>query len=273
MIVKALAENTSVSEQYENEHGLSLYIETQRHKILFDTGRGSLFLKNAEKMDVDIADVDIAVISHGHFDHSGGLRAFLENNQKAAIYIHERGFDKHYAKRSSGAIENIGIDIGLRSNGRIVLTGDYLKIDDELELFSDVRGKKFFSSTNQSLTEEDGRLVPDSFSHEQNLIVTEHGKTVLFAGCAHKGIVNILDRFREIKHGPAFMAVGGFHLYNLNTKKSEDPEIVTQIGKILHDSGTLFYTCHCTGFEAFHGLKKEMGDKIRYLSTGQTITI
>lgn len=273
MIIKALAENTSVSDQYGSEHGLSLYIETPRHKVLFDTGRGSLFLKNAEKMNVDIADVDIAVISHGHLDHGGGLRTFIEHNEKAAIYIHERGFEKHYAKRATGNIEDIGINIGLRSNGRIVFTGDYLKIDDELELFSDVRGKKFFSLANQSMMEENGRLVMDSFSHEQNLIVTENGKTVLFAGCAHKGIVNILDRFNEMKQKPTFMAVGGFHLYNLNTKKSEDPEIVKQIGKILRDSGTLFYTCHCTGFEAFNGLKKEMGDKILYLSTGQTIKI
>ena len=82
MIVKVLSENTTSSEKFESEHGLSLYIETGTHKVLFDTGSSDLFAKNAEKMGVDIASVDLAVISHGHYDHGGGLKTFLGINNR-----------------------------------------------------------------------------------------------------------------------------------------------------------------------------------------------
>jgi len=80
MIIKTLVENTAVSKEYECEHGLSLYIETNKHKILFDLGKSDLFLKNAKRLNVDITEVDLVVISHGHYDHGGGLGAFLKTN-------------------------------------------------------------------------------------------------------------------------------------------------------------------------------------------------
>jgi 7,8-dihydropterin-6-yl-methyl-4-(beta-D-ribofuranosyl)aminobenzene 5'-phosphate synthase len=85
MLVKTLVEDTTRSPLLNSEHGLSIYIETNNKKILFDTGAGNLFLKNARKMGVDIRDIDIAVISHGHYDHGGGLRTFLEENENALV--------------------------------------------------------------------------------------------------------------------------------------------------------------------------------------------
>ena len=86
MIIKALVENTSISEDFASEHGLSLYIETKNHKILFDVGASELFLQNAKKLDVNIADVDFLVISHGHYDHGGGLKTFLKENTKPRYF-------------------------------------------------------------------------------------------------------------------------------------------------------------------------------------------
>ena len=102
MIVKVLAENTTSSEALGSEHGLSLYIETETHKILFDTGASGLFAENAEKMGVDLTRVDLAVISHGHYDHGGGLKTFLGINNRAKIYLHHMAFEPHYANRPGG---------------------------------------------------------------------------------------------------------------------------------------------------------------------------
>ena len=85
MIIKTLSENTSISKDIASEHGLSLYIKTKKHKILFDVGASELFLNNAKKLDVNISDVDFLVISHGHFDHGGGLKVFLRENTNADI--------------------------------------------------------------------------------------------------------------------------------------------------------------------------------------------
>jgi len=82
MLIKALVENTTITDDLGCEHGLSLYIETAKHKILFDVGASELFFQNAKKFGVNIADVDFLVISHGHYDHGGGLKAFCGKTKK-----------------------------------------------------------------------------------------------------------------------------------------------------------------------------------------------
>ena len=274
MIIKTLAENTSVSGDYNNEHGLSLYIETKKHKILFDTGASNLFLENAKKLNVDISDVDLAIISHGHYDHGGGLKAFLNANSKAKIYINQKAFDKHYSLRPNKDKIFIGLNEALLPNDRFVFVGDNLIIDDELELFSNVKGTKLNPSGNQALLMQVGEsIILDDFAHEQNLIIKEGEITLLVAGCAHNGIVNILEHYFEKNKASLTHVIGGFHLYNHASKENEDQAIVMQIGKYLKITGSNFYTCHCTGIESYKSLKEILGDKIQYLSTGSQLTI
>lgn len=274
MIIRALVENTTSDLEYKYEHGLSLYIETEKHTLLFDTGASRLFADNAVKMGIDLGKVDLAVISHGHHDHGGGLRSFLDLNSDARIYLHEKAFDKHYGNRPNGVVEDIGLDTALLPNPRFVFTRDRLAIDDELEVFSEVQPEKLNPSGNKDLyMAEGGKTINDDFSHEQNLIITENGKAVLIAGCAHKGIVNIIDRFYMITGRMPDCVIGGFHLYNPSFKRSEDPSVTNAIGEYLISTGALCYTCHCTGVESYELLKQTMGDYIRYLSTGDKITI
>ncbi len=274
MIIKTLLENTAVSAEYQSEHGLSLYLETRLHKILFDFGKSRLFLENAAKMGVDISKVDMAILSHGHSDHGGGLKAFLQENQKAKVYIHAKAFERHYAKRPGGVVEDIGLDPSLKENERIILTGDHLVIDEELELFADVRGQELCSLSNQALLMDGAAgLVQDTFAHEQNLIVTESGKTVLLAGCAHRGIVNIVKSFIARTGRPADCVIGGFHLFNPGTKKSEEPALVHAVGQYLKETGSFYGTCHCTGPEAFAQLREVLGNQIHYCAAGDVLEI
>ena len=97
MILKVLTENTAVSDEFLYEHGLSFYIETEKHRILFDMGQSDAFIKNAETMGVDLSLVDIAVLSHGHYDHGGGLDAFLDENSCGKVYINKNAFKDYYA--------------------------------------------------------------------------------------------------------------------------------------------------------------------------------
>lgn len=274
MIIKTLIENTSVSDKYKNEHGLSLYIETKKHKILFDTGASDLFLENAKKMNVDIADVDIAIISHGHYDHAGGIKAFFKANSKARVYINQGAFNKHYSLRQNEDIAYIGLDETLLPNDRFIFAQDNLIIDDELELFSNVKGTRLSPTGNQALLMQDRDLIVlDDFAHEQNLIIKEDDKTLLVAGCAHKGIVNILEHYIGIMNGILGHVIGGFHLYNHASKTNENPQIVMQIGEYLKSIGLNFYTCHCTGIESYNQLKEILGEKIQYLATGSQLII
>jgi 7,8-dihydropterin-6-yl-methyl-4-(beta-D-ribofuranosyl)aminobenzene 5'-phosphate synthase len=274
MLVKALVENTSVSDDLKYEHGLSLFVETNAHTLLFDTGATGLFAENAVKMGVDLASVDTVVISHGHHDHGGGLETLLSINSKAKIYVRDNAFEPHYANKPDGTKANIGLNEALRSGNRFVFTGDKLVIDEELTLFSNVRGSQFNPSGNIDLLKKWGSgFQCDDFSHEQNLIVKENGKTTLLAGCAHCGIVNILEYMRAETGFVPNVVIGGFHLFNPNSKQSEDPAVVTEIGRYLLGTGARFYTCHCTGFESYERLKDIMGEKINYLSGGGDITV
>lgn len=138
--IVVLLKNTRVSSKLKYRHGLSLYAETEKHKILFDMGPNALFLKNAEALGVNIADVDIAVTSHGHVDHCGGLKYFLEKNQKAKIYIRRQALEEHYVK-VIGIPFYAGIDRALLQSDRFVFTDDVHVIDDEITLFSNVAGQ------------------------------------------------------------------------------------------------------------------------------------
>ncbi|WP_010243946.1 MBL fold metallo-hydrolase [Acetivibrio cellulolyticus] len=274
MIIKTLVENTSISDNYKCEHGLSLYIETEVHKLLFDLGQKDLFIENAAKMKIDLSQVDTVIISHGHYDHGGGLSEFLKINDKAKIYLQEKAFDKHYSLRTEDTSANIGLDEALKSNDRLVFNTGYLKIDDELELFAGVKGNELLSLSNKTLLmETEEGIKEDTFEHEQSLIITEAGKQVLIAGCAHKGIVNIVKHAISLKGRAMERIISGFHLYNPSTKIPEAPELVEQIAEMLNLTGSGYYTCHCTGLEAYSILKKVMNENIKYMATGSEILI
>nr|WP_321293780.1 MBL fold metallo-hydrolase [uncultured Trichococcus sp.] len=273
MIIKTLVENTAHDAQFETEHGLSLYIETSRHKLLFDVGASDLFAKNAVKMGIDLAAVDTVIISHGHADHGGGLRTFLDLNDKAKIYVNQNAFDEHYSDRPTG-IADIGLERQLLPDERFVFAGDHLQLDEELQLFAGVEVKRYYPSGNETLLMKKGPdLTQDDFSHEQNLIITEAGKTVLIAGCAHRGIVNIVEQFHGLKGSYPNVVIGGFHLYNRSKKQQEDPETIKEIAEWLLKTQAEYYTCHCTGLGPYGIMKDRMKDKLGYLATGSQLRL
>lgn len=274
MIIRTLAENTSMDSSLGCQHGLSLYVETDAHRILFDMGADGLFAENAAKMGVDLPSVDIAFVSHGHSDHGGGLSTFLKVNEKAKVYANSRAFEPHFARRSGGVKASIGLDANLLDGCRIVTVHGSLRIDDQLEIMAESDGSSFRPSGNSDLLMElGGQIAEDDFGHEQNLIIREGGRSVLLAGCAHNGIVNIMEKFnRTYGHFPDFV-IGGFHMYNKSAGTSEDPGFVKGVASYLLETKSAFFTCHCTGLEAYDLLKGLMGYRIGYLATGSTLTI
>ena len=258
-------------------HGLSLYAETKKHRILFDAGPdGALLLSNAEKLGVDLCQVDIAVLSHGHYDHAGGLRAFMELNTKATLYIHTFAATRgHYATENVGW-RKIGLDESIVKDfaGRIVLTGDNIEIYDELTLFSDIKSAEFISGSNSSLFEEqNGEYVADPFHHEQNLLIHEGEKLHLLAGCAHRGIINILRRAEEIGGKMPHSVFSGFHLTNPGLKLDLPEPFVRSVAMELKKYPSIYYTGHCTGANPYATLKDVLGEKANYLSGGLDVTV
>jgi len=269
MKITALLENTTTDPALTPKHGLSVYIETAKHKTLFDLGPDYTSLNNAQKMGIDLTQVDTVVLSHGHYDHGGGLAGFLKMNSDAKLYFHRNAFQKLYHKRLF-LKKYIGLDQRFAGSDRITLIGDTLRIDDELFIFSDVTGQLDTKSSRSLFKKTSEGYARDDFSHEQSLIVTSDNKTALFSGCSHRGISNIL-RAANRRQPSIDYVFGGFHLFNPATKAVESPEMVGRLAAELSEQNTVYYTCHCTGEAAFEIMSGIMGDKVRYLSTGTVV--
>ena len=263
-----LVENTTSDKNLGKKHGLCLYIETARHKLLFDVGPNGLFLENAAKLGIDISQIDAVFLSHGHTDHAGGLKAFLGANEKAKIYLRKTAAEPHYIK-VCGIPFSVSADKSLISGNRFVFTDEVTKIDEELTVFSDV--KPIFplpSSDKKLFMKRCGKIIPDDFGHEQSLIVNVNGEKYLFCGCSHAGIVNIRNKADEVSDGEISAVFGGFHLYNPPTGKYESIDFIAKTAAELAKTRSDYYTCHCTGEKAFEQMKPVLGERLHYFRTG-----
>lgn len=270
MRIVSLMDNISQDEKLCAEHGLSLWIETSKYKILFDFGASEAWVKNAETLNIDVSQADFAVLSHGHYDHSGGLKAFLALNQQAKIYLNVNAFEEHWALRQSGSYESIGIGKQEEVDSEhIVYCEGLTRIDSDFILFSEVQGKDFYPIGNRSLfMGSKESLQPEDFRHEQNLVFYDEQKWYLISGCAHKGIVNIIEAAKELIGAYPDEVFGGFHLHNKSTGSNESPEQLKALSEALLATRARYHTGHCTGIVAYEEMKCYMKEKLEYFSCG-----
>ncbi|MCI5945127.1 MAG: MBL fold metallo-hydrolase [Eubacterium sp.] len=251
-----------------NEHGLSFYIETACHKLLVDSGATALFLQNADMLGVDVKQVDTCILSHGHYDHAGGLLAFAGQNPDAAIYLKDSVGGEYY-HLSSRNEKYIGIDKTILELPQIIRVTGNLRIDDELFLFSDFNEKNYPKWSNQHLKEKVGdTFVQDTFVHEQCLVITQGSRHILLSGCAHNGILSILARYDELFGGYPDIVISGFHMVKKMDYTEEETAYIRETAARLKQTGALFYTGHCTGQKAFDIMKEIMGDSLQAFHSG-----
>lgn len=273
MKIVNLIENTCRRNDLSFEHGLCFYIETPNHRLLADTGADSGFLDNALKLGVDLKSVDMVFLSHGHYDHCGGVMAFAEINPNAVIYISDKAFDDYWIVGNGGK-KYIGINPKIKELPQIKTVSGNLQIDNELFIFNSVKNRELLPFTNSELkVKTAGGYAEDDFSHEQYLEITADSQRVLLSGCAHKGIVNIMAEYKSLRKAEPDAVISGFHTMNSNGYSADEKNIIEQVGRKLQNYSTKFYTCHCTGAEPFDILKNIMGTQIEYIGTGDTVCL
>lgn len=255
----------------KGEWGLSVYIEYEGHRILLDAGQSDLFLKNAEKLGVDISSVDTAVLSHAHYDHADGFLKFFEANKEALLYV-RNSTDENCYKKLKFFHKYIGIEKGLLS-----LYMDRIRyVEGEKELF---KGCFLAGHTTNNLSELGKRekmyrrcknkWIVDDFSHEQSLIFDTEKGLVIFNSCCHGGAYNVVNEVKELfGDKEVYAIIGGFHLFNKSSS-----EIETFV-KALTDTGVKkVITGHCTGERAFGIIKESLGEKAELIHSGLSLEI
>ena len=254
-----LSDNRSCNDSLETEHGLSILLETGQHRILLDTGASDVFIRNAERMGINLSTVDYVFISHGHSDHAGGLKHLMAINDKAQIIVSPDAIRGMFFSRR-GHLHSITTQWPTDIQERMVLVEKSCEISEGLHVIAHIPHTHSMPQGNQHLyvQDTDGNYVKDDFRHE--LVLYTDG--LLFTGCAHSGLENILS----VCPYPLKTVVGGFHLLD----DHETTEELTALAKRLTENypDTHFYTNHCTGDKVFATLKSIMGDQLHSFNCG-----
>ncbi len=273
MRIVNLIENTEGSRGCLFEHGLSFYVETGEHKLLVDAGATGAFLVNAQRLGVDLGQVDMMILSHGHYDHGGGILDLAAQHPHIRILM-QNGADGAYYHKNDKMVKYIGIDPQVMELPQVELVEGDKEIDDGIFLFTGVTGRKLWPSGNRELKEKRGAgFCQDEFLHEQYLVLSEGRKRVLLSGCAHNGILNIIEKYRELYGTDPDVVVSGFHMNKKHGYSQEDLETIKEIAAELKKTDTLFYTGHCTGEIPYQIMKKIMGEQLVYVHSGDEIVL
>lgn len=279
MEITVLIENLG-PEELKREHGLALHIQYNGHSILLDTGSTGAFADNAAALGVDLAGVGLAVLSHGHYDHADGLRAFFAANDRTQVLVRRGALGAHYSMRGGTAPRFVGVhreicrDYAHRLtevDGLYQLTdGAWLVENPAPEARSD-RAQHLYKKLGED------NFAEDDFSHEHSLVLEGENGLVIFNSCCHAGVANIAEHIAKTFPGrPIAALLGGFHMMGPTGTDSINcsPEYIIYTADTLKKLGVgKLYTGHCTGMPAFELLGEPLGERLAYMQTGDRIRL
>ena len=273
--ITILCENSVSMKGGVGEHGFSAYVETERGNYLFDTGSGLGLIPNLIKFQKDPLAIQKIILSHGHQDHTGGLASILEIVGNVDVLAHPEVFAPRYnisrkdgkeTRRYAGLkftrayLEALGARFDLDANFR--------EVAQEMFLTGEVPRKNAFEKGDANLfADSGGELVADPLRDDQSLVIETEKGLVLLLGCAHAGLINILEHVVERTGKDRFSAVlGGTHL--VRCSPSQEEETVAALKKFRIDR---MGVCHCTGFAAASRLLLEYREKFFFGQVGETL--
>jgi 7,8-dihydropterin-6-yl-methyl-4-(beta-D-ribofuranosyl)aminobenzene 5'-phosphate synthase len=269
--VTTLVENTAGGRGRLAEHGLSFWIELGGRQVLFDAGQTAIVRRNAEQLGINLSSADAIILSHGHYDHVGGLAAVLEQVGSKRILTHPDALTGKYARNDDGSARDIGMPAHIRTvvreAGNVVYTTEPTAVFDGLFVTGPIPRLVDFEQNGGAFFSDPDCNNPDDLVDDQAAFIDTPRGIVVITGCAHAGIINTLEYVRSLVPTRPFCAViGGMHLVNADEAR------VDQTVKGLHgfDIGHL-YPLHCTGFPATARLWSDFPGRVSTCPVGTRV--
>jgi len=271
--VTAVVENTAGVFEVAGEWGLALWIEADRHRILYDTGQGYTLRPNAKLLGLDLASAHALVISHGHSDHTGGIAALMGAGFRGKTYLHPAALNPKYQKEKTPPHRAKGIPAESRE-ALLARASDLVASAGPVEIAPGIVATGAIPRTNRYEDVPDPFFLdedctqPDPMVDDQALLVeTAHGWAVI-TGCGHSGLINTVHYARQLTGGRIAAVMGGLHLFRASAER-----IRATTENLREFEVELIAPCHCTGFDATGALQQEFGSHVVALRAGLQLRI
>ena len=274
--ITTLIENKLCNNSFlKAEHGLSIYIEADGLRILFDTGQTGKFIENAEKLNVDLKNIDYVFMSHGHYDHTGGFEKFVEQfGSKFKLLVGENFFDEKYKTANGDNLVFIGnsFDKSYLDKKEInvkYVSENVVNISENIMVFTNFKKDKKYSNFNDTMfIKKNDEYEIDNFTDEIALGIKTKQGLVVIVGCSHVGVINILDTISERTEMNIYGVIGGTHLVSANEEKIHNASSYLEEKNV-----ELIGVSHCTGDMAEKILKEKFQEKFFSNNTGTELLI
>ncbi|MCK4659084.1 MAG: MBL fold metallo-hydrolase [Phycisphaerae bacterium] len=272
--ITVLVENTAGARGLLAEHGLAMWVQADGTNILFDTGQGMALTANAKALGIDLGSVNAVVLSHGHYDHTGGLEQVLALLGNATVYIHPRAFEAKYARQSDGTACDAGCPIPSIEQisppaARVITTTGPTKVADGIWVTGEIPRKNDFEDTGGPFFLDQACRQADPLMDDQALCLETAKGLVVLTGCGHSGLVNTLDYVSKLAGVERIHSVlGGFHLVRASAERMTRTVEALQRYDVQHIG-----PAHCTGLSATARILGVFPERFVNLAAGSEVIV
>jgi 7,8-dihydropterin-6-yl-methyl-4-(beta-D-ribofuranosyl)aminobenzene 5'-phosphate synthase len=267
--ITVLVEDTASGPGLLAEHGLAYWIEYDDHRVLLDSGQGGALMSNAHTLGIRLSDIEALALSHGHYDHTGGVAEVLGICQSVAVHAHPAALAQKFVRNNDGTAREIGMpDLSVKAirdlHHRLVITNQPIAVFDELAVSGPVPWSADFEDTGGPYFLDEICTQPDPLKDDQSMFFSTSKGTVVLLGCAHSGVINTLHHIRRLTNNrPIHAVIGGMHLVNASSHRIE--RTIEELRKIGVER---LAPAHCTGMQATMALSKAFPGQCQPCSVG-----
>jgi 7,8-dihydropterin-6-yl-methyl-4-(beta-D-ribofuranosyl)aminobenzene 5'-phosphate synthase len=271
--ITILCDNTSHRPELQREHGFAVWIETPELKILFDTGQGTTLLANASALGIDLSQAETIILSHGHYDHTGGLPLIRSGNKAIPVYCNEGVAIPRYSRHNDDFFQPIGMPPAavacIDASKNIHVLTQPTRLTDSIGLTGPIPRCTVYEDTGGAFYLDQNINRPDPVNDDCALWIETSKGLVAVTGCCHAGLINTLNYLRHVADGKKIYAIiGGFHLLHASDHRLSETIHALQALQL-----EVIIPCHCTGDKATSSLSENFSDAVSCGEAGMQWTI